>query len=85
MMIPIPAHRPSVLRQIDGVDDARAVRGVADVVISARVGETVVPLPEGNSYLGFIFAAADTPADVERALRDASAQLRFTFAPLITR
>jgi biotin carboxylase len=84
MMIPIPAHRPAVLRAVDGIDEARAVRGVADVVISTRVGETVVPLPEGNSYLGFIFATADTPAEVETALRDASARLRFTFAALLS-
>jgi len=37
----------------------------------------VVPLPEGWQYLGFIFARADTPVAVERALREAHARLRF--------
>ena len=83
MMIPIPARVPSVLQKIGGLDEARAVPGVSEVVISARVGETVVPLPEGASYLGFIFADADHPAGVEAALREAAARLGFQFAPLM--
>jgi biotin carboxylase len=83
MMIPIPARVPSVLREVGGLDEARAVPGVSEVVISARVGETVVPLPEGASYLGFIFADADHPTGVEAALRAAAGRLRFVFAPLM--
>jgi len=82
MMIPTPARVPSALRGVDGIEAARAVAGVEDVVISVRVGETLVPLPEGQSYTGFIFAAGETPESVERALRDAAARLRFTVAPL---
>jgi len=82
MMIPTPARVPSALRAVDGVEAARAVAGVEDVVISVRVGETLVPLPEGASYTGFIFAAGDTPEFVERALREAAGRLRFTVAPL---
>jgi hypothetical protein len=37
----------------------------------------LVPLPEGKSYLGFIFARAPEPEDVERALREAHGRLRF--------
>jgi biotin carboxylase len=83
MMIPTPAHIPSALRAVDGIEAARAVRGIDDVVISVRIGETLVPLPEGTSYTGFIFASGETPAAVEQALRDAHAQLRFTVAPLV--
>jgi biotin carboxylase len=83
MMIPIPTQVPSVLRAVQGVEGARAVPGVSEVVISARVGETVVPLPEGASYLGFIFADSDHPTAVEVALRTAAARLRFVFAPLM--
>jgi hypothetical protein len=35
----------------------------------------VVALPEGDRYLGFLFARGDTPAEVERALRAAHARL----------
>jgi hypothetical protein len=75
MMLPIP--RGGILRGVNGVDEARAVAGIEDVVISIRAGETVVPLPEGASYLGFIFARGESPAAVEEALRRAHARLDF--------
>ena len=75
MMIPIP--RAGILRKVDGLEDGRATRHVEDVVISAYIGQELVPLPEGWQYLGFIFARADTPAEVEDALRIAHARVRF--------
>jgi hypothetical protein len=83
MMLPIPARVPSVLLGVSGVGEAQQVGGVDEVVISARVGETLYPLPEGSSYFGFVFARGPTPADVEHALRDAAARLRCEVAPLI--
>jgi biotin carboxylase len=78
MMIPIP--RAGRLDGVRGVEDAKAVPHVEDVTISAHVGQTLVPLPEGWQYLGFIFARADRPVDVEDALRIAHARLRFDIA-----
>jgi biotin carboxylase len=75
MMIPIP--RGGVLRQVHGLEDAKGTRYVDDVVISAHVGQELIPLPEGWQYLGFIFARAETPADAEDALRIAHARLKF--------
>lgn len=69
MMIPIPGL--GVLRGLDGADRAAAVPGVDDVVLTAKIDQTLVPLPEGATYLGFIFASGDTPADVESSLRTA--------------
>jgi biotin carboxylase len=75
MMIPIPA--PGVYRRVEGVEQAAAVRHVWDLQITAKPDQLLVPLPEGASYLGFIFARADTPETVERALREAHGELRF--------
>ncbi len=75
MMIPIP--RRGVLRRVDGIDEARQVPWVDDLRITAKTDQVLVPLPEGASYLGFIFARAATPAAVERALREAHARLTF--------
>ena len=75
MMIPIP--RGGVLEHVDGLERARAVPLIEDVVISMHKGQDVVPLPEGSHYLGFIFSRADTPVRAEAALRLAHAQLRF--------
>lgn len=73
MMVPIP--RGGVLRSVAGVEEAREVPGVEDVIVSIPIGQEVVPLPEGNRYLGFIFARGPTPAGVESALREAHAAL----------
>jgi hypothetical protein len=57
--------------------------GVEDVAITAPPGREVVPLPEGDSYLGFLFARAERPEEVEAALRAAHARLRFDIRPAL--
>jgi hypothetical protein len=76
MMIPIP--RRGVFKGALGVDEARGVAGIEDIRITAKVDQLLLPLPEGASYLGFIFARGDQPSDVDRALRAAHARLRFS-------
>ena len=80
MMIPVP--RAGKLRQVSGLDDARAVAGIEEVTISIATGGELVPLPEGYKYLGFIFAKADTPEAAEQALRQAHGALVFDIGPL---
>jgi hypothetical protein len=75
MMIPIP--RSGVYRGSEGIEDARVVPGIEDVVLTAKEGQTLLRLPEGSAYLGFLFARGSTATQVEQALRDAHAQLRF--------
>ena len=75
MMIPIP-HR-GVFRGVGGIEAARYVAGVEDVRVTAKLDQVLVPLPEGGSYLGFIFARAERADDVIRALRLAHARLQF--------
>ena len=75
MMIPIP--RRGVYRGVSGVGNARRITGIDDVIITAKPDSTLVPLPEGRSYLGFIFATNDSPASVEEALRRAHERLEF--------
>ena len=81
MMIPIP--EAGQLRGIAGVPEAQAVPGIEGLEISVALHHTVTPLPEGESYLGFIFARGETPAAVEAALRAAHGKLRFTIVPEI--
>jgi hypothetical protein len=75
MMVPI--RRAGVYRGVEGVDEARAVAFVDDVVITARPDQHLVPLPEGASYLGFIFARATFGTQVVASLREAHGRLRF--------
>ena len=69
LMIPIPVA--GVLRRVEGIAAARAVPCVEDVMISLRDGYELVPLPEGASYLGFMFARAPSAAQAEAGNRAA--------------
>lgn len=81
MMIPIPSH--GLLRQVRGLEKAESEPGVDSVEISARINYPLRPLPDGDSYLGFIFATADKPAAVEAALRQACSKIQFEIEPEI--
>jgi biotin carboxylase len=73
MMLPIPAT--GTLRAVHGQDAARAVPGIVGLEISINPGRPVVALPEGDRYLGFLFARGDTPGEVEATLRAAHVRL----------
>ena len=75
-MLPVP--RAGVLRAVEGRDKAAAVPGITGLTITIPVGQPVRPLPDGDRYLGFIFAAAATRPEVEQALVTARDQLRVT-------
>jgi biotin carboxylase len=79
MMIPVP--RSGIFEGVDGIDEAERVAGIEEIRITARLHDYVAAWPEGSSYLGFIFARAEKPADAELALREAHAKLRFRFSP----
>ncbi len=76
MMIPIP--RRGIYRRVEGVEEARAVECIEDVQITAKPDTVLVPLPEGKSYVGFVFARGVDADAVDRALRAAHARLQFT-------
>lgn len=80
LMIPIP--KAGILRRVEGLAAARRVEHILDIEIYVREGYELVPLPEGAAYLGFIFARAEKPEQVEAALRAAHKQLTFVTAPL---
>jgi hypothetical protein len=73
MMLPIP--RAGTLREVNGRAEAIAVPGIEGLAITIPPGGRVVPLPEGDRYLGFMFARAETPAEAEAALREAHRRL----------
>jgi hypothetical protein len=81
MMIPIP--KGGILRAVDGVEDAARVEHIDGIEITAKLNYPIKPLPEGDSYLGFIFARAETPEVVEAALREAHAQLQIRIDPMM--
>jgi hypothetical protein len=82
----IPVTRAGIYQSVRGAD--RAGRIADEVIITAKEGQRVLPLPEGNTYLGFLFAFGETAAGVENRLRQAHAALEFDIAeslPVLSR
>lgn len=80
LMIPTPT--PGVLRRVEGVLAAQNTPLIQSVIISVREGNELTCLPDAASYLGFIFAAGPTPAEVEAALRQAHSKLKVIVSPM---
>ncbi len=74
MMIPIPAC--GRLLSVNGLDQARNVRGVHDIKMGVAINQEIVAPPEGDRYLGFIFARGETPDLVEQVLNKAHSHLK---------
>jgi hypothetical protein len=72
MMIPIP--KSGIFQSASGVEAARKVPGISEAIITAKQGQKLETLPEGASYLGFLFAVGD---GAEEALREAHGRLSF--------
>ncbi len=79
LMIPVPTS--GILEKVEGAEEARAVAGVKQLEITARWRDYIAAWPEGSSYLGFLFARGETPAEVENALREGHARLSFRLTP----
>src|SRR5579885_2777350 len=81
MMIPI--EKEGIYQGVEGVEEARRTPCVEEIVITAKPSQRIVPLPDGASYLGFIFARGSAPEEVEQALRSAHQKLRFQVSPAL--
>jgi len=78
-MIPIP--QSGIYQGVERLEEAREIEGVEEIIITARPTQKVEMLPEGSSYLGFIFARGSSSVSVEGALRSAHRTLQFAIAP----
>jgi len=79
----IPVEQAGILRRVEGITEATKVAGIVDLEISVQQGYELIRLPEGASYLGFIFARTDTAQQAEQALRKAFACLKIVTAPVL--
>ncbi len=75
MMIPIP--KLGILKEILGLKQAQSISGIEEIKITIPISQKVVPLPEGNKYLGFIFSRREKPEVVEETLKEAHERLEF--------
>jgi biotin carboxylase len=77
----LPIGTGGTLIEVTGQKETLAIAGIAGLELTIAPGRPLVPLPEGNRYLGFVFARSDTPEQVEAALRAAMATLRVRVKP----
>ncbi|HEX3554025.1 MAG TPA: GNAT family N-acetyltransferase [Thermoanaerobaculia bacterium] len=80
MMLPIT--REGKLKSVQGVERARQVPGIKDVILNTSPGEVIVPFPEQSCYVGFLTAQGESVEDVERALSEAADRVDFVVEPL---
>jgi biotin carboxylase len=73
LMIPIP--KPGRLVEIRNTDAVRQVPHVSGMDLTVPPGRLLEPPPEGDRYLGFVYARAATPEAVESSLRRAQTLL----------
>jgi len=69
LMIPTPDS--GVLAQVRGEAEARQLPGITGLDFTMVPGDRVVAPPEGDRYLGFVYARGDSAEHVESALRKA--------------
>ena len=77
----IPVRSAGVYKTVRGVDDAEAIAD--EVIVTAKEGQRVLPLPEGNTYMGFLFAYGETALSVEERLRRAHNALQFEISEML--
>lgn len=75
MMIPIP--KSGVLKEVLGKEDALAIEGIEEIEITIPLGDKIVQLPEGDRYLGFIFASSKKSNETIEILKEAHKNLKF--------
>jgi hypothetical protein len=80
MMIPVPQR--GRLEAIDGIEQARQIEGIRDVIIISRPGDILVGLPEAGSYVGFILATGGSQSEVVARLKESHLALKFTVTPI---
>ena len=72
----LPIEQLGVLRAVEGRAEAIAIPGITGLTLTIPIVQVVQPLPEGDRYLGFVFAESETSEAVETALRTAQRHLR---------
>ena len=73
LMIPTP--KSGTLKRVEGLDSVRDLEGITGVDVTIPIGGRVLAPPEGDRYLGFVYARAETPEAVETALRNAQSNI----------
>ncbi len=73
----IPITQKGILKRVEGLLEANKIPNIVDIEIHIQPGYELIPLPEGSSYLGFIFASSDDFNKTYQSLKQAHRKLVF--------
>lgn len=80
----ISAPKKGIIKVIEGLDEARQVESVTSIEITAFPGSEVAPVPDGNRYIGFIFARNNSRTELIDALHRAASMIYPVIEPTIS-
>jgi biotin carboxylase len=81
MMLPIP--RKGRVTAVNGLDAARSVPGIGEVILSVGPGDAIVPFPEQSCYIGFLTASGESTEDVCHTLQLSAGAIEMDLSPLL--
>ena len=64
------------IKEIDGVDEAKAISGVKEISFTKGVGDTVCEIGSSTDRIGFVIAQADTPENAVEICEKALATVK---------
>ncbi|GAA1018181.1 carbamoyl phosphate synthase [Acrocarpospora pleiomorpha] len=76
-----PYEREGVLARVEGLDEVRALPGVADAEVVTPAGAPVHPFTQSGHKLGYLVVTGDSADDAESTLKTALATLRLMITP----
>ena len=71
---------PGTVHRIAGAEDARAVPGIADVVVTAKPGDVIPPAGDKRPSAAMVLATGDSREAALKAANDALALIRIETA-----
>ncbi len=71
----IPAPGSGMLVSVEGEAETRSIPGITGMDFTISPGKQVIAPPEGERYIGFVYARDESPEAVETALRKAEEKL----------
>ena len=67
----ISAETNGTISDISGIENARAIKGVTEVSITKKIGDTAGDIRSSNDRIGFVIAQASSPEKAEQISREA--------------
>ena len=79
-MLPIPEQ--GRVKSIHGLESARCVPGIRDVILTVGPGDLILPFPEQSCYIGFLTASGVSVEETTHSLELSAGKIGLELEPL---